>query len=509
MVVDKVVKRACLVFLACTGVALFLYGRTHIQRSSEQLSTTWSKEGRALPFRAQGNSKTNVTTAVDQRLSLNYRTPSALKYLNRTYVITHKYQGQQGAGVRGIASFQCFLKSLGGSFALAEPHIERNRLLGHSTGGKDGFKFSDLFDIDLFNRKSSDGSRAEMISIKEFLQHCPRNTILINTVLGDRKQILWTAASVGGKKRRCLNDEIINELNGKDLQDKLEKSMERVKHDACVVRVLELSVLMTFSERAQRSADLKDWIFQGWSPSDVTLDFNTWGGPFNVPEHGGAHCFREYNTSITNILFKPSKRLLRDAKQYEDVFLEGQNKLAVMIRAEKIIEFYLTQEKLSSELDSLEECFDEVMRLSRAIYNATGSTKPLVTMDIGRFGSASLVALENTKREHMVEASKKTLMALYRNQWTFEEWENSFIEATGGVTNNCYIAALQRTLAARADCLVLMGGGSFQTLAVEGYLDYHNNSAKDTCIHLVCGMTHGSRLVQRLINNHTSTYRPP
>ena len=39
---------------------------------------------------------------------------------------------------------------------------------------------------------------------------------------------------------------------------------------------------------------------------------------------------------------------------------------------------------------------------------------------------------------------------------SFERWEEeSFIKATDGVTN---VGVLQRTVASRADCLVLMGG---------------------------------------------------
>lgn len=55
-----------------------------------------------------------------------------------------------------------------------------------------------------------------------------------------------------------------------------------------------------------------------------------------------------------------------------------------------------------------------------------------------------------------------------------------------GVTDAGYVAGLQRVLAGRADCLVLVGGGDFQTMAAVDYMRYHNSSY---CIHLVCVKT--------------------
>lgn len=84
----------------------------------------------------------------------------------------------------------------------------------------------------------------------------------------------------------------------------------------------------------------------------------------------------------------------------------------------------------------------------------------------------------------LTEEAKLLIMDLYSNKLTFEEWEESFNKATGGVKNNGYIAALQRTLASRAKCLVLVGGGSFQELALKDYLKNHPNK-EDHCIHLL------------------------
>ena len=241
---------------------------------------------------------------------------------------------------------------------------------------------------------------------------------------------------------------------------------------------------------------LRDFIFGSWSPSDVALEFTKWAGPHHIPISENHSCYHEYSSKdSTENLFKPSYRLLADVKQYEDMLFGGKNcKLAIMVRAEKVVRFYL-EERPPNGPKSLEECFDKVLTLSRV----KESVKPLVTLDIGRFGSKSLNG-RRINSDHVVNTTIKTLETLYHNEWTFEEWENSFAKATGGITNEGYIAALQRNLASRADCLVLVGGGNFQALAVESYVNYHK--ASERRIYSVCGTPKKTPITQSLVDKY-------
>ena len=59
----------------------------------------------------------------------------------------------------------------------------------------------------------------------------------------------------------------------------------------------------------------------------------------------------------------------------------------------------------------------------------------------------------------------------------------SFTESIGGIEDSSYIAALQCTLASRAECLILVGGGMFQELTMKKYMSTHEKA--NWCIH--CG----------------------
>ena len=50
-----------------------------------------------------------------------------------------------------------------------------------------------------------------------------------------------------------------------------------------------------------------------------------------------------------------------------------------------------------------------------------------------------------------METVKRTVCALSNHEWTFDEWEKSFVQATGGMDSPTYIAALQRTVASRVE----------------------------------------------------------
>jgi len=49
---------------------------------------------------------------------------------------------------------------------------------------------------------------------------------------------------------------------------------------------------------------------------------------------------------------------------------------------------------------------------------------------------------------------------VYNNSLTMEQWEQSFVQATNGIEDNGYIAAMQRTVLENSKCLVMFGGGS-------------------------------------------------
>ena len=152
-----------------------------------------------------------------------------------------------------------------------------------------------------------------------------------------------------------------------------------------------------------------------------------------------------------------------------------------MLRIEHMIEYV----DHNQEEWTVDKCLSEAYRLTKERLRIG---KPMVTLDMGKFGSGvwSMLATKcGVDVDGLTWKSKLLLNSFFNNEWTFEEWEESFTQATDGKENSGYIAALQRTLASRAECLVLVGGGTFQDLALKDYLRNHPKR-EDQCVQLIC-----------------------
>lgn len=442
----------------------------------------------------------NVTSS-SQNASLSVNRASALPLL-RTYVVNFLYAGQQGSGARSISALQCFLSSIYKDFYILEPYIKNSRLLTYTDGDDDDWlHFSSLFDFDHFNLVSRSIGYAEMVKLKEFVRFSPKIAIFVRVrALDSIQEVVWDPNATS-ERIHCLNSTDISRLVQpyQNILSNGQQRLVRLNSSKCIVRVVELQITNVNDWTGTKGPmeDVYDFIFDKWSPQDVTLVFNYWYNKLFVPMSdplGGVDCLQEYTTGETKVQFQPSKRLIGDAMKYKSMYLGKENKLAVMLRVERIVKFYLKEEGNHSK--SLKECLQEVVNLSDRY---GGGLRPLVTLDIGRFGSKTIHDFE----KDILSLSWETLVSLYHNQWSVRGWENSFVQATGGVTNKGYIAALQRTIASRADCLVLMGGGSFQALAVLDYLTYHRADSKEKCIHLVCVMTENNIEVQKVIEKYS------
>ena len=395
---------------------------------------------------------------------------------NAVYVVSRSFAGQQGSGALSVSLFQCFLISLleGSNVLIAEPQEKGSYF---NTYAEDHpLDFSSFFDMEYFNEQSRQIGYPEMISLGEFTEQSPSLAVYVYIKNNGRdavQQVLWEA---GGSKDKvnCLeNKDTVGTKYGN--LDKWNKAHTR----KCIVRVVELWNTYIDQWDGKRSTSIDSMnrlIFGDWPPSEVTLIFSFWAfylyTPLVIPP-GGADCMDGFRKGYSKVQFRPSQRLLHDAAKYQDKFLGGKNRLTIMLRVERVVRPVKEEDK---KLSALKKCLDEVFKLRSDL---AANSRPLVTLDVGsRYGTGSYRRTNN-----VTKFSREALSSLYNDKWTVNDWDQSFIKAAGGVTDRGYIAALQRVLAGSADCLVLMGGGDFQALAVQDFMNYHGSS---NCIHQVC-----------------------
>ena len=363
-----------------------------------------------------------------------------------------EYAGQQGAGINALASLQCWAGHTGLPMSTLEPIISATKMLGSFSYEKSTLKLRDYFDI---NAASNVSGYAGIMSREDFLEQGPMDIVYIDT---------------------C---------------PKIDKPMTFAKDESCMTAKKELSPLTTKGycvkgvgsiHNKHLTTEKIQAILNRWHKKSVLVVFSRWQGPyFTHPVCEGID--RDGNTQI-----HPSPRLLKDAKNYDDLFNNitmsddgvAAKKLAIMIRLEHTLLFTQKNSKYS-----VKKCLQQLLQSSAKLLGESDRI-PILTADIGKYGSQSWswsiknkVELARAKKQ-----TKDTIELLLNKKMSFERWEESFIKAADGVTNEAYIGALQRTVASRADCLVLMGGGHFQSLALKDYVRLH--SRKKWCVKFIC-----------------------
>ena len=456
---------------------------------------------KSVHFSIHGVSKSNTAQT---------NTLSTTPLINKTLVLSMNYPGQQGTNALCLSLLQCFLSSIYDKFYILEPYLENS----HFTAVKSSLKFSTLFNLEYFNSESRRVGYPEMLSLDEFargesvLHHKYVIIVYVRKYHKEPTQeVIWSADTTGNRVD-CFNltDDSYYASIAYPYKKSVNGTRTRIGHilsKRCLVRVIDLEITRyaEFVMPVRTASSVFNFVFDKWDPQDVMLVFTSWPRTF-VPVKNplsGVQCIKENiqnGNTIYRSQFQASRSLIRDAEKYERIYLGNQNRLAIMFRVERVIDFYLREKANAGK--TIEGCFQEVLNLKADMENNNEALRPLVTLDVGgKYGTNSF----KDPHKKMEKLSQKMLQDLYHNKsWSIAEWEKSFVEATGGVTQDSYIAALQRLLASRADCMILMGGGNYQAMAVADYFYFHKTER--ACVHLVCTMTQKNIEVQQTLKNY-------
>ena len=407
------------------------------------------------------------------------------------YILSNHWSGQQGASIRAVLSLQCWAASFSLPVRIVDPSL-----------GTDGGWFanmSELIDIKHFNSVSQQTNEPSIATWLEFSNTAPKSVIIVNVRDGKRCHGLYTNEldindSHFANKSKCLN------------QKYLKNQIPVLSNfDYCIERVVEGLSVDCCSKSPNDYRDIIEVIYRGRDVTKFTVVFTRWSGKYDCQNADSLYrmnCSDPLKTKFKNKL-TPSKQLLDDARYYTDHFLHSQNKVAVMIRSEQASMRFTIRNK-ADKAKLLRNCLQKTVKVTHNIsetisHNGEGGI--LLTVDVGKFGSKSIKILQNQLAggvEEITDLVKLAFVNIYGDEWTLEDYEKSFTIASKGNENPVYIAALQRTLASQADCLILVGGGNFQLLALHDYLDKHPNP----CVHFVCLDEYYDRVYKLAIATH-------
>ncbi len=389
------------------------------------------------------------------------------------YIITQSYGGQLTRAIRNMMVQQCWVRSTFGSKAvIVEPFSQNSELL-HSPqiwsdlkGNKlhTMAKFSNYYDMHYYNKQSMQEDSAPLISWEIFLNEAPRKAVIFNIPTHKcDKTISYKTDNCTFSGSFSLFIEALSEMG-----------FETIKN-----------VCITCSKLHQplKAEDLIDMLFSEHNFEKITIFINSGRNfkftlnLFQIP----LSCKSVENPRSSNRLI-PSAMIVHHSQCYINKFIKKNYATAIMLRTERFFGSAAT----GHLTENLESCLNKTLLLNDKL-KKSASHGTFITVDIGRYGSG---IMQNERSVHrLVNGSIKSITQsielifgkVFNGKVSFEDWQNTFAYTTGGFIERGYIAMLQQHIASQSQCLILMGGGSFQQVAAFQYLGNHK-----LCLHTVC-----------------------
>ena len=407
----------------------------------------------------------------------NYSSKSRDIPLPELYVFSLSYMDQMSWATTRWRSLQCWARQLSQRYDVhvIEPFVTERTHLGvpHARVNQslnEMLKISDIFDISSWQKSVSNGSfPSHIASWDTFLNSGARSVVAV--------QIIYPY------HHDCTENGQTDEVCNNDRMQSLFS-----QHLALNNFTLMKSVCINFRELGIFTMQqFNDLIFESL-PKDlpVTVMFDEWRGL------GKKSCIvrvRNKNCSVydkhfiraTLNLMTPSSRIKTAAQNYIDRYLPRQNGyVAIMIRWEKILlyDFYSYHNK--SHHYSGSSCQESILKYIKDTdikYKKRPINDFFLTTDIGKYGSSTFGQYNSTtvSTSTLTEYTQRLLRILNKND-SLHYYEETF-EKVSGTTNPAFISQLQKVVAARARCLLLVGWGNFLTNTLDMYKKLHKGKA--------------------------------
>lgn len=390
-----------------------------------------------------------------------------------SYVLAANYWEQQTSGSRNLQNLQCWAGQWNAQ--VVEPFFDGSVITSPlvPTQSDRVMRFGDLFDLAAWNEHSRKLKYSELVSWDTFLHEAPRQVIIVRFIHERWDQVQLLRKKVSENPSRYLPSSERYKLGCETTWPNKNTYSFFQQNKFLVVR--EVCFNFRYGDHLTNKQFVRD-VYGEFSPSSVTVAFRTWRGMGSSPRIlvSDSSC----RDTKLQLYIQPSIRLAHDAQKYIDTYLGNTDYIAIMARMEK--------SKITLHRPgTIHYCFEKIIKYWMDMKQHTMINKTFLSIDIGRYGSNSF---RNTGDATDLKTEfKNFLLRLYGGSLTAQDWENTFENVTG--TNHAgYIALLQMTVFSRAKCMIMTGGGSFQTHAMNLYMSNHPVQAEQ-CVSTITECT--------------------
>ena len=415
-----------------------------------------------ITTRSYKNEKT--IHAVNDDMHIKNLTNTTIKGI----ILVTLYGEQQVGAAMSMFSLQKWAKLVGA--LVVEPFVQKSTfklpIVSSQKALAAQLRFRDYYDIDIWNNMSISMNGAPLIPWETFIDQAPKKYIFVAIVNDLRKE----------ERPIYIGDEIVEQEYCNSTFDHLTNKYSFYINHLLQTKLVR-RVCLSFYKTIMHIDKFTDIIYGNFSSSDVIVWFQVWKGFAN---HDRVRVLQHYlyRNTKTLAMLHTSKRISDASQRYIREFLKSEPGKYTAISMRTIVRAkYLPR---SSHSSFFHNCIKELGGVisSTNIINST----IFVAMDLGRFGDK---VVENFIDKNIINnIETEVFQTVYNNSLTMQKWEQSFIQATNGITDSGYIAAMQRTIVENSRCLVLFGGKSNYQQAL--LLAYKEKQVYKTCIYEVC-----------------------
>lgn len=371
---------------------------------------------------------------------------------------------------------QCWVKCLQlRNVLIVEPFITDSVIGGPVKSQRNDIRFSDMFDLRPFNQVSLSEGAAVIVPYSTYLLHAPRKAIFVKLVIIRRSvdaspelpppEVIWESSATTQQCYQPTNTSAAiippHYLEGRHY---------------CYIRVVR-AYHKILNSRTITAEQFRSTVLGGGEFESISLVLSYWRTPWQIG--------RCPEITVTPPKISDSPGLLEAAERYKQQMgmVDGRY-VAVLLRSEHAYLMIKSRKRFHRPSGyTVHQCLNETQVTAEAAMAELNTSTVFVTADVGRYGSSSWrETLRHGYQNGLPVISSEvaeTVRRLYRGRRSFDQWEQSF---SGVWDDRGYVAALQRVLASRAACLILLGGGSFQRMVLASYL-HHTHTM---CVHMVC-----------------------
>ena len=400
------------------------------------------------------------------------------------YVLATHYSDQLTGSTLNVISLQCWASTLPGKIRVVEPFLHYGSVLGFNLNPypdnikhtkhaspqyneeqelENTVKVSDVFDVIQWSNFISAQRFAPFISWSYFIQHAPRQLIIVD-------QICDGAPSMCMK---CAHD-VSFESN---LFLKFAERFAEFYNFHLVRKVC-------YQRKLYSQKEFQDLVYGPYDPQDSVIVFNHFGG---MEKNGNRFRTRvDLNRCVRRNLSAPvistSLHILRVSANYIERYMPHarvSGYVGVLVRMEFIAMAHKFSKMSKKQQNiSMNECFEQIVSEVATIKRRNYISEVFIGTDIGKYGSMNLRKSSNLIDYELLLAG---LDRMYKRLLGSANRESMMarIDAVVPIQSPGYVALLEKNIAANASCLVLAGGGSFQGSVKHLYNRQHKETNRN------------------------------